>query len=144
MKKKNVLFRLAGCSKFLLTIPMFISFIGCHNVDTDVLYIHSGYYKGTFGQPESIENSQDSVILTISNGHYFCATNYPFNYGAGKLEVSRSTFNFIDTLFFPIPAIYMTGYVLSGEYSYQYDGENLILEKETDFYNLTYRLKRVR
>jgi hypothetical protein len=142
--KKFVSFCLNSCSKFLLTIPLFISFIGCQKVETGIMVINSGHYMGAFGSPNSIGNSQDSVILTISNGHYFCATNYPFNYGAGKLEVSRSTFNFIDTLFFPIPAIYMTGYVLSGEYSYQYDGENLILEKETDFYNLTYRLKRVR
>jgi hypothetical protein len=143
MKKKNVLFRLVGCSKYLLVISL-ISFIGCQKVETGIMVINSGYYKGTFGSLNSIGNSQDSVYLTISNGHYFCTTNYPFNYGAGKLEVSRSAFNFIDTLFFPIPAIYMTGYALSGEYTYQYDGENLILVKETDFYNLTYRLKRVR
>lgn len=143
MEKRYVIFRLIGWSKYLLAILLILC-IGCKKVDTDINFINSGYYKGTFGHLDSIENSQDSVYLTISNGHYFCTTNYPFNYGAGKLEVSRSAFNFIDTLFFPIPAIYMTGYALSGEYTYQYDGEDLILEKETDFNNLTYRLKRVR
>jgi hypothetical protein len=58
------------------------------------------------------------------------------------LEISETILNFIDTLFFPIPALYITGFALSGEYKYQYEGENLIFEKLTDIGNLTYSLKK--
>jgi hypothetical protein len=41
-----------------------------------------------------------------------------------------------------IPALFITGFALSGEYEYQYDGETLIIEKITDIGNLTYRMKK--
>jgi hypothetical protein len=132
-----------GLSKMLLfvTISLF-PMLGCLKEDIDKRVVDLGNYAGTFETAYDFNINQDSVYLNISNGYYECSTNLPYNYGAGILEISETTLNFIDTLFFPIPALYISGFALSGEYKYQYDGENLILEKVTESDNLIYRMKK--
>lgn len=121
---------------------LIISNSGCQKENADRKLLESGKYSGTFNSNEDIIMPNDSVFLSIADGHYYCATNIPFNYGAGTVEFTESTINFADTLFFPIPALYITGFALSGEYGYEYDGSTLILESLYDNNNLTYTLKR--
>jgi hypothetical protein len=125
----------------LINIIFLISILGCQKDDFNKRDVDSGNYSGTF-EGNELNITQDSVYLNISKGYYYCTTNLPYNYGAGILEITETTLNFIDTLFFPIPALYITGFALSGEYEYQYDGETLIIEKITDTGNLTYRMKK--
>ena len=98
------------------------------------------YFSGTFETINS-ENLLGTVILNISNGTYQCLTNLPYGRGAGKLDISKTTINFIDTLFFPIPTIYGPSYVLSGEHYYEFDGENLKVGKEKNVGSIKYDLK---
>jgi len=97
-------------------------------------------FSGTFKTINS-ENLSGTVILNISNGYYECLTNLPYGHGAGKLEATVTTINFIDTLFFAIPAIYGPSYVLSGEHYYEFDGENLKVWREKNVGSVEYDLK---
>jgi hypothetical protein len=81
------------------------------------------------------------VSLKVSKGYYECTTNFPYGTGAGKLEAQGNKINFIDTLFFPIPAIYGPSFVLSGEYCYMFDGAKLQLWKEYGNEILFYELE---
>lgn len=97
-------------------------------------------FSGTFETINS-ENLAGTVILNISNGHYECFTNLPYGHGAGKLESNETTINFIDTLFFVIPAIYGPSYVLSGEHYYEFDGGNLKVWREKNAGSIEYDLE---
>lgn len=97
-------------------------------------------FNGTFKTINS-ENLSGTVFLHISNGSYQCFTSLPYGRGAGKLEVNTTTINFIDTLFFIIPAIYGPSYVLSGEHSYKTEGESLKVWKEKNVGSIEYDLK---
>ncbi|MCZ8023733.1 MAG: hypothetical protein O9294_18390 [Cytophagales bacterium] len=113
-------------SIFINSLIITIFLFGCDNdevnvqlnPETDLSFI------GTFNSKNS-ENVSGIVTLQISDGYYRCSTSLPFGQGAGKIEINESTINFIDTLFFPIPAIYGPAYVISGKHEYQYDGDNL-------------------
>ena len=98
-------------------------------------------FQGTFKLPLT-DSVAGTVALHVSDGYYVCNTNLPYGYGAGELVVQEKTLNFIDTLFFVIPAIYGPSYVLSGEYNYEFDGENLKISRELDNGSLTYSMKR--
>lgn len=124
----------------LLVIILLFTTVGCEKNNSDKIYIESGYYKGTIDTNDDFIKDRDSVYLEISKGYYSCNTNIPYNYGAGKVETTESAINFMDTLFFPIPALYAAGLALSREYSYQYDGKYLILEKFTESSHLAYTL----
>jgi hypothetical protein len=97
-------------------------------------------FSGTFETINSA-NFSGTVFLTISNGYYECLTNLPYGHGAGKIEVHKTTINFVDTLFVAIPAIYGPTYVLSGEYNYKFDGENLEVWKEINVGSIEYELE---
>ena len=97
-------------------------------------------FNGTFKTINS-ENLSGTVFLHISNGYYQCFTSLPYGRGAGKLEVNTTTINFIDTLFFIVPAIYGPSYVLSGEHYYIIDGENLEIWREINVGSIEYDLK---
>lgn len=141
---KTDFFSFKGFNKMLLlAIILIMSLPGCQKDDINTKIVEKGNYTGTFESGYNLSLVQDSVFLNISSGYYYCSTNLPYNYGAGKIEISATTLNFIDTLFFPVPALYITGFALSGEYKYQYDGINLILEKLDDNEDLTYKLKKV-
>ncbi|MEN8139574.1 MAG: hypothetical protein ABFR62_14225 [Bacteroidota bacterium] len=100
------------------------------------------HFTGTF---EAIDSKKMpiNVSLTISDEHYKCFTNLPFGVGAGKLDISETTIDFIDTLFFVKPANYGPTFVLSGKYNYKYDGENLTIRKDDDAENTEYKLKKL-
>ena len=53
----------------------------------------------------------------------------------------HATINFIDTLFFAVPALYGPTYVLSGKYNYAFDGLNLKIWKEMSVGSIVYDLK---
>jgi hypothetical protein len=97
-------------------------------------------FSGTFETINS-ENLSGTVNLNISNGYYECLTNLPFGRGAGKIEVNETKINFIDTLFFAIPAIYGPSYVLDGEHFYTFDGENLRIWREKNVGSVEYDLE---
>jgi len=63
---------------------------------------------------------------------------------AGKLEVNGSTINFVDTLFFPIPALYGPSYVLSGKHQYKFDGDNLEIWRAKNVGDIEYKLKLIK
>ena len=96
--------------------------------------------NGTFKTINS-ENLNETVFLNISNGYYECFTSLPYGHGAGRLEANENTINFIDTLFFAIPAMYGPSYVLSGEHYYEFDGENLKIWRDKNIGSIEYNLK---
>jgi hypothetical protein len=100
-------------------------------------------FNGTFRTINS-DDVSGAVTLQISGGYYDCATNLPFGHGAGKLEVNKSTINFVDTLFFPIPAIYGPSYVLSGEHQYKFDGNKLEIWRAKNVGEIEYKLTLIR
>lgn len=112
--------------KYLIPLIITIVLFGCDNDDVNIqLNPESDVsFSGTF-QTINSENLSGTVTLQIANGHYKCSTNLPFGQGAGKIEIQESTINFVDTLFFPVPAIYGPSYVLSGQHQYEFDGDNL-------------------
>ena len=127
---------------FFSTLFIAISFYSC---DKDKLHVdlnpnENSSFSGTFKTINS-ENLSGTVILNISNGYYECLTNLPFGHGAGKLEIQETKINFIDTLFFAIPAIYGPSYVLSGEHFYMFDGENLKISREKNVGSVEYDLQ---
>ncbi|MBI9036459.1 MAG: hypothetical protein JEZ03_18535 [Bacteroidales bacterium] len=97
-------------------------------------------FRGTFKTINS-ENITETVFLNISNGYYECSTSLPYGHGAGKLDANETTINFIDTLFFPIPALYGPSYVLSGEHYYEFDGKNLKIWREKNIGSIEYNLE---
>jgi hypothetical protein len=99
-------------------------------------------FDGTFKTINS-ENLSGTVYLSISNGYYMCGTSLPYGMGAGKLEASSTTLNFLDTMFFPIPALYGPSYVLSGELYYKFDGKNLEIWKEKNVGSIEYDLNLI-
>lgn len=128
--------------KYYLLASILISLSGCESEeikrqlspDEDLLF------SGTFKTINS-EKVSGTATLQISSGHYYCETDLPFGHGAGKIEISDATLNFIDTLFFAAPAIYGPSYVLSGKYFYEFDGKNLNIEKEKNIGSVQYKLK---
>lgn len=121
-----VAFIFSSCEKNELRVPINIS--------------ESLSFNGTFETINST-NFSGTVLLNISNGYYECLTNLPYGHGAGKIEVYKTTINFIDTLFVAIPAIYGPTYVLSGEYNYEFDGKNLKVWKEINVGSIEYNLE---
>jgi len=125
-----------------LLAVVLLSLAACETDDVSGNVPNDGQYAGTFYAP-NYNLEQDSVFLTISNGYYRCDTQLPYNYGAGRLEVTGTTLNFVDTLFFAVPALYVTGFALSGEYTYHFNDGLLQLEKIESSSKLTYQLVKV-
>ncbi|MFA5648016.1 MAG: hypothetical protein WC951_06875 [Bacteroidales bacterium] len=128
---------------FSLIFLISIGTISCKD-DTEELLVSlnltgSLSFSGTFKTINS-ENLSGAISLSISNGYYECFTTLPFGHGAGKVEKNNATINFIDTLFFPIPAIYGPSYVLSGEYYYDFNGKNLKMWREKNVGSVEYNL----
>ncbi|PRY86229.1 hypothetical protein [Mongoliibacter ruber] len=98
-------------------------------------------FEGTFQTSGSDEDLFEEVALKISNGFYKTTTSLPFGYGAGKLEVSGNSINFIDTLFFPVPALFGPSYVLSGEHHYEYNGQQLKIWRTKNVGSIEYNLR---
>lgn len=98
-------------------------------------------FEGTFQTSGSDEDLFEEVALKISNGFYKTTTSLPFGYGAGKLEVSGNSINFIDTLFFPVPALFGPSYVLSGEHHYEYNGQQLKIWRTKNIGSIEYNLR---
>lgn len=97
-------------------------------------------FSGTFKTIDSY-NQSGTVELSLSGGHYTTSTNQPFGIGAGKLEIDKTTINFIDTLFFTIPAVYGPSYVPSGKFDYNYNGSILEIWKKKNVGEIKYILK---
>ncbi|MCE5345085.1 MAG: hypothetical protein LLG13_02190 [Bacteroidales bacterium] len=97
-------------------------------------------FTGTF---KFINSTTDlgTISLRTSTNFYDCSTSLPYGHGAGKILIDDSSIDFVDTLFFVIPAIYGPSFVLSGEYSYQFDGKSLKIKTNKESYNLIYNLK---
>ena len=127
---------------FLLTLFVATSFYSCEKekLQVDLNPNEDSSFSGTFETINS-ENLSGTVNLNISNGYYECVTNLPFGHGAGKLEINGTKINFIDTLFFTIPAMYGPSYALSGEHNYRFDGENLKIWREKNVGSIEYDLQ---
>jgi len=130
--------------QYFLGLLLFIitAFYGCDNKELpSQLDIDNGKsFSGTIKSVGS-DNLNGTVSLDISNRHYICTTNAQYGKGAGKLELNHATINFIDTLFFAVPALYGPTYVLSGKYNYAFDGLNLKIWKEMSVGSIVYDLK---
>jgi hypothetical protein len=100
-------------------------------------------FIGTFKTIDD-SNIQGTISLSLFNKNYVCATNLPFGHGAGELQIDNTTIDFIDTLFFPIPAIYGPSYVLSGKHDYSFDGENLKIWRNKNVGKIEYYLKIIK
>jgi len=126
-----------------LTLLVAVNFYSCEKSEPQAVNLNTNEdssFSGTFETLNS-ENLSGTVILNISNGYYECLTNLPYGHGAGKLEINETKINFIDTLFFAIPAMYGPSYVLSGEHDYEFDGENLKIWREKNVGSIEYNLK---
>jgi len=77
-------------------------------------------FNGTFETWGLEDNTSGTIALKIANGHYECSTNLPYGHREGTLETNGLTLNFVNTLFFPIPALYGPSYALDGEYQTQH------------------------
>lgn len=117
--------------------------LSCTSDDADLGTIRpiNGSFSGTFASLNS-DDLAGTVTLDITNSRYVCTTNLPYGVGAGKLVITKSTIQFIDTLFFPIPAIYGPTFVLSGEHPYTFDGNHLKIRTAKDAGNLVYILQK--
>ena len=135
-------YRIQNMEKSLAILIITVFVFGC--VDDDVkidLDVNQELaFDGTFRTRGSDENLSEKVTLKISNGFYECTTSLHAGYGAGKLEVSGKSINFIDTLFFPIPAIFGPSYVLSGEHHYEYNGKELKIWRNKNVGSIEYDL----
>jgi hypothetical protein len=132
-----------NAQRFLLLIIILLS--ACDKQETgSIIDVNDSLsFNGKFTlMPSFFQN--DSVILTIHNNKYECLTGLPFGRGAGKLIINDKRIEFIDTLFFIIPAIYGPSYVLSGEYNYKFDGEKLVIQKDlNDGHKIVYDLQLI-
>lgn len=124
---------------FIITVFVFGCIENDAKIDLDVNQELA--FEGTFRTRGSDENLSEKVTLKISNGFYECTTSLPFGFGAGKLEVSGKSINFIDTLFFPVPALYGPSYVLSGEHHYEYNAKELKIWCNKNVGSLEYSLR---
>lgn len=123
---------------FIITVALF----GCvdDNIKVDLNVNQNLSFSGTLQTKESNENLLENVTFKISNGFYKCTTSLPYGFGAGKLEVSGNSINFIDTLFFPVPALFGPSYVLSGEHHYEYNGQELKIWRSKNIGRIEYNL----
>ena len=131
--------------KYLSSLASVIILLSCDNNEVNV-QLNSNRdlsFSGTFKTVNS-EDITGTITLEISGGQYYSATDLPFGYGAGKLEIKESTIIFIDTLFFPIPAIHGPSYVLSGQHQYKFDGENLDIWRMKNVGEIEYKLKLIK
>ena len=105
-------------------------------VDNDTLS-----FVGTF---KCVENDLISgeISLTKFNNHYLCSTDIPYGLGSGILTITESHLTFTDTLFFVVPALYGPSYVLSGDYSFKYNGADLTIWKEINAGKIVYSLHK--
>ncbi len=87
------------------------------------------------------ENISGEATLHINKGTYTSTTSLTFGKGAGQLKIDGHTVTFVDTLFFPVPAIYGPSYVLTGEHQYKFDGQNLTIWKSKNIGDVKYQLK---
>jgi hypothetical protein len=107
-------------------------------------YSDTTSFTGTFKTIDDNSNNSGVVTLQIFNKSYFCVTNLPFGHGAGNLKIDNTSIDFVDTLFFGVPAMYGPAYVLSGKHNYTYDGENLTIWKNKNVGEIKYDLKIVK
>jgi hypothetical protein len=123
---------------FIITFLLF----GCVDDDIKVnLDVNQNLsFSGILQTKGSDENLLEDVTLKISKGSYKCTTSLPYGFGAGKLEVSGNSINFIDTLFFPVPALFGPSYVLSGEHQYEYSGQELKIWRSKNIGSIEYNL----
>jgi len=128
--------------KSIAVVIMTVLLFGCVEDDLKVdLDVNKNIsLSGTLQTEGSDENLLEDVTLKISNGFYECTTSLPYGFGAGKLEASRNSINFIDTLFFPVPALFGPSYVLSGEHHYEYNGRELKIWRSKNVGSIEYNL----
>ena len=126
---------------FILMIVILFSMSSCEkNSNFQHLDVENSLYEGVFKFLNS-GNTGGTINLKISNSHYDCSTNFPFGHGAGKVVVNEDNINFIDTLFFPIPALYGPSHVLSGEYQIKKQNDLLIIWRKYGDTTIQYELK---
>ncbi|MBN1789578.1 MAG: hypothetical protein JW830_03715 [Bacteroidales bacterium] len=117
-----------------------IIFLSCEKSES-VIEIDPGLsyeFNGNF--ITSIAFQYGTVFLKIESGRYYCTTDLPFGKGAGRLVLSHNEIEFIDTLFFPVPAIYGPSWVLSGKHTYTFNGSKLKLYKKLNVGSINYDL----
>lgn len=120
---------------------MIMLLLACKTTDVGVqLKLESDLsFSGTFKTINS-ENLSGTVELQITNGRYKCLTSLPYGQGAGKVEMTKSTINFVDTLFLVVPAIYGPSYAFSGQHQYRFNGEKLEIWRAKNVGEVEYNL----
>lgn len=125
----------------LLSTLALIFFSGCQKA-----YIREkitdGDYHGAFHLLSAPNKNLGTIDLTISSGIYTCNTSLPYNYGAGDIESTEDSLNFKDTLFYIVPAMYVTGYPPSGKCGYLFDGTHLQINRPVNGGEIVYNLAR--
>jgi hypothetical protein len=123
--------------KILLVIS--VLFISCENSDSDVEIDPNLTYE--FNGNFITTNQSGAIFLRIESERYYCTTDLPYGRGAGRLAINNNEIEFIDTLFFPIPALYGPSWVLSGKHKYTFNGSVFKLSRKIDdgiiYYDLT-------
>lgn len=125
-----------------MSLVLLIGFCACEEGDTRIpLDINTASrFIGVFETTNS-DDVYGDVTLSINKSSYECETSLPFGQGAGTLLVDDQTINFVDTLFFAIPAIYGPSYTLSGEHEYSFDGQKLTIWKSKNEGEIHYELQ---
>ena len=139
MKKFNYFF-----GKISVILPLFFLLFGtsCKKESRSLVLNQNDTlnFSGTFKFINSVTDL-GTISLRTSANFYDCSTSLPYGHGAGKILIDDSSIDFVDTLFFVIPAIYGPSFVLSGKYSYQFDGKSLTIKTNKESYNLIYDLQ---
>lgn len=100
-------------------------------------------FSGYFRTINSDENLLGEVNLSIVRGSYQCTTNLPYGKGAGLVSLDGHIITFTDTLFFLIPTVYGSSFVLAGKYHYEFDGQSLWIVKRINIGQIEYLLEVV-
>lgn len=122
--------------RYLLILILAFSFIGCDkDKDNTVGSFTEGVYNGTFQRKTNAGGKIVGVILYLnSNGYNGAHDNdndiyerYPV-IGLGTYSVSAGKISFLDSLYYT--ADFDWTLILSGEYDYSVNGDNLTITRQ--------------
>ena len=117
-----------------------IMFLSCEKSESDIEIDPSLSFEFNGNFITTNEFQSGTVFLKIESGIYYCTTDLPYGKGAGRLVLHNNEIEFIDTLFFPIPAIYGPSWVLSGKHTYTFNGSVFKLYRKLNVGSIYYDL----
>ncbi|MCO4292297.1 hypothetical protein NF867_05410 [Solitalea sp. MAHUQ-68] len=130
--------------KFLRTVFILssITFMGCCTSDK-VEPLKAGTYSGVFNVKYGSESYSGKTSLTFENARFSSTSGqnrFPAG-GSGVYTISNDKIVFTDQNFWT--ADFDWGLILSGTYTYSFDGKRLTLKKQGESSSYEYVLEKV-